>query len=138
MYLDVWVWYRSGQHYISQTSKPIVIASIRTNRPKRSHGWIWKEVMFPRISKVRYLQNYELELTFTDGMEATLDFRKRVVGRTGVFRPLEDPHFFAKAAVDPEAGTVVWPNGADLCPDVLYADATGKSVTSYPTVAART
>ena len=94
--------------------------------------------MFPRISNVRYLQNYELELTFTDGTQATLDFRKRVVGRTGVFRPLGDPHFFAQAAVDSEAGTVVWPNGVDFCPDVLYADATGKSVSDFPTEAART
>jgi len=31
-------------------------------------------------------------------------------------------------AVDLEAGTLVWPNGVDFCPDVLYAEATGKSI----------
>ena len=36
--------------------------------------------------------------------------------------------FFRQVAVDYEAGTLVWPNGVDLCPDVLYAEATGKSI----------
>jgi len=38
----------------------------------------------------------------------------------GVFEPLLDPAFFAQVQMDPLLGTVVWPNGADLCPDVLY------------------
>ena len=52
-------------------------------------------------------------------------FARRILGRGGVFRPLEDPAFFKQVQVDPEAGTIVWPNGVDFCPDVLYAFATG-------------
>lgn len=84
--------------------------------------------MFPRVSGVRHLKDYELEISFTDGTVASLDFRNRIVGRGGVFRALENIEFFAKVAVDAEAGTLVWPNGVDLCPDVLYAEATGKDI----------
>ena len=40
--------------------------------------------------------------------------------RDGVFAPLQDPAYFARVSVDADAGTIVWPNGADLDPDVLY------------------
>lgn len=85
--------------------------------------------MVPRVTGVRHLQDYRLEIHFSDGTCAELDFRERIVGRGGVFEPLESVHFFARVAVDGEAGTVVWPNGVDFCPDVLYAEATGKAVT---------
>lgn len=84
--------------------------------------------MFPRIRGVRHLGDYALELTFSDRTVAELDFRHRIVGRGGVFRPLENPDFFSRVAVDEEAGTLVWPNGVDFCPDVLYAEATGKTI----------
>ena len=41
----------------------------------------------------------------------------------GVFAYLRDPAEFAKVFVHPEAGTVAWPDGLDLDPDVLYARA---------------
>jgi hypothetical protein len=41
---------------------------------------------------------------------------------------LRDPTFFAAVRVDLEAGTVVWPNGADLDPLVLHARITGRPV----------
>lgn len=41
----------------------------------------------------------------------------------GVFEPLRDPKYFATVKVDPEAATVVWPNGADLAPETLYQEA---------------
>lgn len=84
--------------------------------------------MFPRVQRVRHLGDHRLELTFTDGTTGELDFRQRIVGRGGVFRQLEDVEFFRQVQVDPEAGTVVWPNGVDFCPDVLYSLATGRPI----------
>lgn len=89
--------------------------------------------MLPRVTNVRHVKDYELEVCFSDGTVAELDFRNRIIGRGGVFQPLEDVDFFAQVAVDSEAGTLVWPNGVDFCPDVLYADATGKAITDLST-----
>lgn len=83
--------------------------------------------MHPRVTNVRHVQAYTLQLAFSDGTVATLDFRPRIAGRGGVFTALQAIDFFARATVDAEAGTVVWPNGVDFCPDVLYAEATGLS-----------
>jgi hypothetical protein len=85
--------------------------------------------MYPRINNVRYLQNYRLELTFTDGLRAELDFHDRIIGRGGVFKALEDMELFRQVSVDSEARTLVWPNGVDFCPDVLYSEATGRPIT---------
>ena len=82
--------------------------------------------MFPRVTNVRYIQDYVLELTFSNGVHAKLDFRSKIVGRGGVFAPLEDINFFRRVRVDPEVGTLVWPNDVDLDPDVLYSQATGE------------
>lgn len=76
--------------------------------------------MNPRISRVRVLGGYLVTLSFTDGSEGTVDLAPWIEGRTGVFSALQDPAFFSRVSVDTEAGTVVWPNGADLDPDVLY------------------
>jgi hypothetical protein len=84
--------------------------------------------MFPRVKRVRHICDYRLELSFTDGTTRELDFRQRIVGRGGVFRQLEDIGFFEQVQVDPEAGTIVWTNGVDFCPDVLYSLATGKPI----------
>lgn len=85
-------------------------------------------MLLPRVTAVRHLKDYELEVRFSDGTVANLDFRRRVVGRGGVFQPLQDVDYFARVVVDSEAGTLVWPNGVDFCPDVLYAEATGKPI----------
>lgn len=79
--------------------------------------------MFPRVRTVRHLDGYRLELTFSDGRRGELDFEKKIVGRGGVFTPLESVDVFRQVKVD--GGTLVWPNGVDFCPDVLYSEATG-------------
>lgn len=81
--------------------------------------------MFPRITRVRHVRDYILRLKFTNGEEADIDLGSRILGRGGVFSPLEEIDYFARVTVDPEAHTLVWPNGVDLDPDVLYSEATG-------------
>ena len=81
--------------------------------------------MFPRVTSVRHIKDYILAVSFADGRQAEMDFTDKIVGRGGVFKPLEEIAFFARVQVDPEAGTLVWPNEVDLDPDVLYSEATG-------------
>jgi hypothetical protein len=85
-------------------------------------------IMLPRIKGVRHAGEYRLELRFTDGTTSDVDLRGRITGRGGVFLPLQDVEFFKQVRVDSEAGTIVWPNGVDFCPDDLYSLATGKPI----------
>jgi hypothetical protein len=79
--------------------------------------------MLRDVISVVALDSYQLRLTFEDGVEGVFDASG--IAFEGVFEPLRDPAYFAQVRVDPEVGTVVWPNGADLDPVVLYAAVTG-------------
>ncbi len=69
-----------------------------------------------RIHHALALPGYRLRLTLSDGSIIERDVAGFLEGP--VFdRIRSDPSYFAEVCV--EAGTVVWPNGADLCPDVL-------------------
>ena len=80
------------------------------------------------VTGVRVVDGYRVELTFSDGVGGIVDLANRIVGRGGVFAPLENPEFFRRVAVDNELGTIVWPNGADFCPDTLYGWVTGTPI----------
>lgn len=71
--------------------------------------------------------DYRLRLAFADGTEGVVDVGSLISFR-GVFEALRDPAQFAQVFVDPEVGTIEWPNGADLDPLVLYAAATKRSI----------
>jgi len=93
----------------------------------------WSEVMFPRVTSVKYLHGYVLEITFSDRSSGRIDWRERLgkANPAGVFGPLRDPTFFAQVELWAEAGTIRWPNGADICPDVLYSEATGRPLPDF-------
>jgi len=80
------------------------------------------------VIDVRVLGDYRLSLTFSDGVRGEVDLTNRIVGRGGIFKVLEDPVFFAQVKLDRELGTIVWPNGADFCPELLHTWATGSPV----------
>ena len=84
--------------------------------------------MLRDIVEVRPMGGYRLFLRFEDDVAGELALGPRLQF-DGVFAPLRDPAVFAQARVHPELGTVVWPSGADLDPDVLYAALTGTEVT---------
>ena len=82
---------------------------------------------------VKAYPDRKLELTFEDGLEAVVDMDCVLKSYTGVFAPLLDENYFQLVRVDPELGAIVWPNGADVCPDVLYSHASGKPIV-IPTI----
>ena len=77
--------------------------------------------MLPRITSVNVVGPLQMELSFSDGSSGKVDLRSQIQGRGGVFLRLQDPEYFALVSVDADSGTLVWPNGVDLDPDVLYA-----------------
>jgi hypothetical protein len=72
----------------------------------------------PAIVGVAVLGDSRLRLLFDDGIVGDVDFTSRTW--MGVLEPLSDPAFFAQVRVDPEAATIVWPNGIDMAPEPLY------------------
>jgi len=79
--------------------------------------------MLKDIVTVEALPDHRLRVRFEDGVEGDIALP---VPFEGIFTPLRDPQYFASVRVNTILGTVVWPNGADLDPDVLYGLVTGQ------------
>ena len=70
-----------------------------------------------RVRQAVPLKGYWVRLEFTNGMERDVDLEPYLHGP--IFEPLRaNAVLFRALRVD--GGTVVWPNGADIDPDVLY------------------
>ncbi|MBA3866276.1 MAG: DUF2442 domain-containing protein [Solirubrobacterales bacterium] len=71
------------------------------------------------VTQVEPVDGFELRLRFSDDSERVVDLEPELWGP--VFEPLKaDPDLFRQVRVDAEIGTIVWPNGADMDPDVLH------------------
>ena len=79
------------------------------------------------VTDVEVLGPYRLRLTFSDGLTGDVDL-SYIRDWAGVFAPLHDPEVFVQVRVDPEIGTITWPNGADLAPEVLHERASAHPV----------
>lgn len=75
----------------------------------------------PAVKTAVPLGPYVVRVVFADGEVRDVDIEPLLSGP--IFTELRDPALFAKVAVDEFAETVVWPNGADLDPDVIYGTA---------------
>jgi hypothetical protein len=74
--------------------------------------------VFLHVSSVRYLRDYELQLEFSNGVVKIVNLENELYG--DVFAALREPALFRAVAVNPESGTIEWPNGADLAPEFLF------------------
>lgn len=93
--------------------------------------------MLKDVVEVQALGDCRLRVKFEDGVAGEIDVAA-IVPFEGVFASLRDPKLFAEVQVDPELGTVRWPAGADLDPDVLYALVTGQPTPDLTRRPART
>jgi hypothetical protein len=76
---------------------------------------------YVRVTSAQVIDEYVLELTFEDGTIGRVSFAGREW--RGVFEPFRDPATFAEVYVDPQFGTLAWPNGLDMAPEPLYQEA---------------
>jgi len=76
-----------------------------------------------RVSKVKVLSGYRLELEFDDGVSGIVDLSENV-GK-GVFALWRDPLAFDQVRIG-SSGELIWGDRIDLCPDSLYLKVTGK------------
>lgn len=69
------------------------------------------------VTKAQYVSEKTLELTFSDGIKAEVDF-SNWIDKYPFFEPLKDSDYFKNFSLD--GWTVVWPNGADIAPETLH------------------
>ena len=86
--------------------------------------------MLKDIVEVQPLEGYRLRLRFEDGVVGEVDLEKMIQFQ-GIFAPLKERGTFVQVRVHPELGTIVWPNGADLDPLVLYSQVTGAPIPRF-------
>jgi hypothetical protein len=71
-----------------------------------------------RVTDVEPLEGYRLRVWFNDSAVREVDCSFLLHGSLG--EPLRDNAYFRQVRVDPEARTIVWPNGLDPSPELLH------------------
>jgi hypothetical protein len=73
-----------------------------------------------KVTKVKPLEDFKLELRFSDGTAGVLDCAPIVAEDGPMVEPLRDPGFFARVFL--EFGAPTWPNGYDIAPWTAKAE----------------
>lgn len=74
-----------------------------------------------KVKRAEAIGGYHIRAMFRDGYIGEVDLWPLFEKPHGPLKqPFKDPSFFAKVFLD--HGTVAWPNGFDICSDVLRYD----------------
>ncbi len=74
--------------------------------------------------EIHYIKSFQIiglhtiEVCFENNTCKTISFSPVLYGE--MYGPLKDPEFFKSVKLDDEVNTLVWPNGADFDPSLLY------------------
>lgn len=71
-----------------------------------------------RIDEAEVCGKHSLRLAFNDGTQKRVNLLPLLEGPD--LQPIRNPSYFRRVVLDGVAGTVVWPDGADLAPQALY------------------
>lgn len=83
----------------------------------------------PTLIDATPADNHVVQVRFDDGLTANVDL-SYLLEYGGVFEPLREIEYFRMLRADTEAGTIVWPNEADIAPETLYAQAQRCAITA--------
>jgi Protein of unknown function (DUF2442) len=70
------------------------------------------------VTNFELVAPYTLRITFDDNTAQVINFFPMLRGE--LYGPLRDLAFFNQVRLDPESGTLVWPNDADFDPATLH------------------
>jgi len=74
-----------------------------------------------RVKRAKHVEGFVIEFTFTDGSKRQINLEPYLSGP--LFEPLRaDVSSFRNFRI--EFGSIAWPNGAGIDPDVLYLNLT--------------
>jgi len=80
--------------------------------------------MMHLIKEIKGINNFELLLLFNNNEIRKVNLEQRLkewsTSPQSKFGQLLNCHIFKTVRVDKEMETIVWDNGIDLCPNVLY------------------
>ena len=71
-----------------------------------------------RVTDFRVVAPFTLLVSFSDGVSREIDFLPVLEGE--LYGPLREVSLFNQVALDHDAETLVWPNGADFDPATLH------------------
>ena len=75
-------------------------------------------VVLVYIEQAKYLQEYQIEIKFTNGTLKKVDLRESLHGE--ILEPLKDLNVFKSFYLNHDTQTIEWSNGADFAPAYLY------------------
>ena len=75
--------------------------------------------MLHDVIEARPIGGCRVFVRFDDGVEGEIDLSSLMIFE-GLFAPLKTADPFAELRVNPDLGTICWPNGADIAPEALY------------------